>query len=61
MKKIFHMTSIQHSCCKEIPCQSFVIDTAYEFLAGLFKCYMYHPYLKVSPVTLRDGENLAVS
>lgn len=37
----------------------FFIDTAYEFLAGLFDCY--HSCFKVSPVTLRDGENLAVS
>lgn len=36
----------------------FLIDTAYEFLAGLFDCY--HSCFKVSPVTLRDGENLAV-
>lgn len=37
----------------------FFIDTAYEFLAGLFDCY--HSCFKVSPVTLRDGENQAVS
>lgn len=36
----------------------FLIDTAYEFLAGLFDCY--NSCFKVSPVTLRDGENLAV-
>lgn len=58
---IKYSTSYPHNIyvAKRFHIKVFHRSTAYEFLAGLFDCY--HSCFKVSPVTLRDGENQAVS